>query len=286
MATVLGEEQGDAALVTFNGASFDLPLLRSRFVRHRIVAPGQPTVVDGRPHYDLLVAARRMWKGRGPDCKLSTLERLQLSVERQGDVHGSEIAEAYWGWLRDPDDPAAQALLDRIEAHNRVDLVSLAGLAAELGERLQRPRGLADMVRAADHHARQSRPARALAVLQPGLAQLRESSVVPSHASPQGGLLRDVALLAAELLRKKKAHGDAAALWAHVCRATPGHPDAHDRLAKHFEHRLRDPAAALSVAEHSTLPCPRRIARLSDKIAASGAAPVAYQTALARVSAV
>lgn len=285
VAAVLTQpDNADAALVTFNGASFDLPVLRTRFVRHRVTRPGQPTAVDGRPHYDLLVAARRMWKGRRPDCRLGTLERLQLSVERQGDVHGSEIADAYWAWLRAPEDSRTRSVIDRIEAHNRVDLVSLAGLVADIGQRLSAPVDLTDAVRAADHHVRQQRPARALALLQPVVAAFGAASGTRSDLASRSRL-RDGVLLAAELMRKAGDHRAAAALWAAVCRRDPGHPDAHDRLAKHFEHRRREPSAALTIAAGSASPCPRRIARLTRKVAATGAEPVPYDTALIRAGA-
>lgn len=284
-AVLRGPYLSRAAIVTYNGASFDIPLLRTRFVRHRLARPGAPTAVDGRPHFDLLVAARRLWKGRAPDCRLSTLERLQLSVQRRGDIHGSEIAEVYWRWIREPTDPWAQAQLDTIKAHNQVDLVSLAGLAAAIGTRLTRPRGLVEIFRAADHHARQQRPTRALTILRPALDALNPTPSPRSGArqTPQTiQTLQSVALLAADLLRKAGEHDRAASLWAWVCRGNPGDPDAHDRLAKHLEHRLRDPSAALSVAARSISPCPRRLARLTRKVEASGAAPVTFHAALAR----
>jgi len=280
--TLTGPDLAGAALVTFNGASFDVPLLRTRLVRHRLARPGQPTALDGRPHYDLLVAARRLWKGRGPDCRLSTLERLHLSVHRQGDVAGSEIADAYWAWLRAPTDPRACDVLERIAAHNRVDLVSLAGLAGQIGDRLTDPRHLADVLRAADHHARQQRAERALAILEPAIQRWRTE---PAVADPvERGLIREAALLTGELLRKTGQHPRAAEVWALVCQRSPGEPSAHESLAKHLEHKRRDPAAALSVASRSASPCPRRIARLQRKVDASGADPVPFEAALARAA--
>lgn len=268
LADVIGALQvsarAGAAIVTYNGASFDLPLLRARMVRHRLVRPGAATAVDGRPHFDLLVPARRLWQGRVDNCRLGTLERLALSVQRQGDVHGSEIAEAYWDWLRAPENPRHRAVLDRIEAHNRVDLISLAGLAAEIGRRLTCPPTAIDAVRAATHHVRQRRPERA----EPILASVLHRDPRPEERA----VFQQAALLAADLLRRDGRHTEAAALWARVCHAQPGHPEAHERLAKFLEHQARDPAAALAVADRSTLPCTARRARLARKVAASGAA--------------
>lgn len=274
-----------AAIVTFNGASFDLPLLRLRWVRTRVVRPGAASAVDRVPHFDLLHPARRMWKGRGPDCRLVTLERLLLSVERQGDVPGAEIPMWYERWLRAPHDPAATAALRRIERHNRLDLLSLLGLAGQLGARLRAPGDAEDAVRAAEHHLRRERLDQALAVVGPSLTRLGlaspEASASPDSDSRGGpsplarGVARRIVLVAAEVHRRLGEHERAAALWAWVCDQHVGEPEAHDRLAKFLEHRQRDPAAALAVAAASADPCARRLARLRRKLGAGVSPPLA-----------
>ena len=52
-------DRGASMLVTFNGKSFDLPLLRTRWVLARIEAPREP------PHLDLVHVARRLTSRAG-----------------------------------------------------------------------------------------------------------------------------------------------------------------------------------------------------------------------------
>src|SRR5829696_8851431 len=82
-------------IVTYNGKTFDVPVMETRWTFHRMEMP-----LDGVPHFDMLHPARRLWKGRpdartsGADeggCRLSTLERVLFDVQRVGDVGGFEI---------------------------------------------------------------------------------------------------------------------------------------------------------------------------------------------------
>jgi hypothetical protein len=105
-------------VVTFNGSGFDLPLLETRFVlarrRWRV----------SLPHVDLLRPARRVWTWAFPDCRLATLERDALGVERDDDVPGAMIPVLYFQYLR-----TKQARpLARVFRHNRDDVVALAAL--------------------------------------------------------------------------------------------------------------------------------------------------------------
>jgi uncharacterized protein YprB with RNaseH-like and TPR domain len=113
-----------AALVTFNGRSFDVPLMETRYVLHR-----QPFPLEGRPHVDMLHPARRLWRARGEwegsseaSCSLGTLEKLLAGVHRVGDVPGFEIPSRYFRFVRDGNARPLEAVLE----HNRLDLLSLA----------------------------------------------------------------------------------------------------------------------------------------------------------------
>jgi uncharacterized protein len=113
------------ALVTFNGKSFDWPLLATRYTLARQAMPAAAW-----PHLDLLHPARRVWRHRLPSCSLSALEAAILGVQRASDVPSALIPDLYFRYLRDGD---PQPLLP-VLAHNEADIVSLAALLIHLGQ--------------------------------------------------------------------------------------------------------------------------------------------------------
>lgn len=113
-------------LVTFNGRSFDWPMVQDRRNYHRL-----PVGRVDLPHVDLLIHARLAWRQQVPNCRLQTLERCLCRRSRQGDIPGSQIPAAYHEFVRTGD--ARQ--LSNILHHNALDLVTLAQLTMRmLGE--------------------------------------------------------------------------------------------------------------------------------------------------------
>ncbi len=112
-------------LVSYNGRTFDAPLLDMRWQFHRSRAP-----MGDKPHADMLHPARRLWRARATDpdggCSLSTLEQVLFGVERVNDVPGFEIPSRYFRFLRSGDARPLEPVLE----HNRFDLVSLAAVTA------------------------------------------------------------------------------------------------------------------------------------------------------------
>jgi uncharacterized protein YprB with RNaseH-like and TPR domain len=119
------------ALCTYNGRTFDVPLIETRFMFHRVPCP-----LDGVPHLDMLHPARRMWRQRpltmgtpDPDdssCSLSVLERQIAGLHRVGDVPGYEIPSRFFKFVRTGDARPLEAVME----HNRLDLISLAAVLA------------------------------------------------------------------------------------------------------------------------------------------------------------
>jgi uncharacterized protein YprB with RNaseH-like and TPR domain len=111
-------------LVTFNGRSFDWPMVKTRAAYHRLKVPREPF------HVDLLHHARRHWKGMFEDCRLQTLEWKVVGRRRTGDVPGAEIPERYHRFVKDGDPWPLAAVFH----HNLLDLVTMADLLVEMLE--------------------------------------------------------------------------------------------------------------------------------------------------------
>lgn len=111
-------------LVTYNGKTFDMPLLSTRFVMNRLPAPRT------LPHLDLLHVARRLHKGRLGQCRLVSLESGVLGFERGPDVPGEEIPPLYTHYLR----TGQASVLWPVVEHNAWDVMSMAALTGLYGE--------------------------------------------------------------------------------------------------------------------------------------------------------
>jgi hypothetical protein len=214
-----------AAVVSYNGASFDLPLVRTRFAMH-----GLPDPLAGARHLDLLPLARRLWRERLPDCALGTVEREVLGARRSArDVPGAEVPRRYLGFLRSRDARPLRGVLE----HNRDDVVALAALRGRIEGLLEDGAGRA----AADELVALGRWLEGLGETEAALARFRAAEPAVPEA----------AWHAARLLRRAGRHEEAAARWTALAEA--GDPRAWIELAKHREHRRRDLDGALAAVE-------------------------------------
>lgn len=123
LSYVLGHLSNCSVICTFNGATFDLPLLETRFTMNRM----RNTEMQ-KPHLDLLPIARRAWKLRLKKCNLTALEERILGSERQDDLPGALVPERYFSFLKTGD----LTLLEDILKHNAQDIVSLAHILNKL----------------------------------------------------------------------------------------------------------------------------------------------------------
>jgi uncharacterized protein len=108
-------------LITYNGKSYDQPLLETRYLLARHKTP-----FARLDHLDLLHGARRLWKLRLATCRLMQLEEQILGVYREGDLPGELIPYVYFEYLRSRE---AQRLVP-IFHHNAMDILTLACLTA------------------------------------------------------------------------------------------------------------------------------------------------------------
>lgn len=232
----------DCWLVTYNGRTFDWPLLTARFRLHRRAAP----LYAG--HLDLLPVARQLWKHRTGNARLATIEDAVCAVVRDGDLPGALIPERYFGYLRSR---RGELLRDVVE-HNRQDIVSLGLLLAVLGGYASdtnwaglHPGDLAGLARA---FVTRGRLEDALGCVEAALAADAWSLGVIDGA----GVRRYLSAERARLLARLGRRSDAYAAWLEIAlRGGPGAALAWLHVARHREHRERDVAGALAACHQA-----------------------------------
>ena len=119
------------AVITYNGKSFDIPILNTRFILQGMNSP-----FEALAHFDLLHLTRRVWKARLEHCNLGVIEKAILEMERtEEDIPGYLASEYYLDYLRTGDSTSIKGIF----YHNEQDVVSLAALFARLADILENP---------------------------------------------------------------------------------------------------------------------------------------------------
>jgi uncharacterized protein YprB with RNaseH-like and TPR domain len=220
-------------LVSFNGKAFDANLLAARFIMNRL-----PDPLAGLPHLDLLHSARRLLSHRLADRRLGALEAAVLGFEREGDIPGSEIPQRYFDWLRRRD---GRLMADVFE-HNRLDILSLAALAAHLTELID-PEG--ESIRC--------HPGDRLAAARLFLARDRHDEAVrlldPLTGCASPATAREASRELSLHHRRAGKWPAAVALWEEMVRRDEKDLFALVELAKWCEHKRRDFKRALELTE-------------------------------------
>lgn len=227
----------DSWLVTYNGRSFDWPLLVTRYRLHR----RDPPALAG--HLDLLPVARQLWRHRLDDARLATVERHICGVRRQGDLPGALIPERYFAYLRSRRADLLRDVLD----HNRQDIVSLGLLLAVLAGQAGRPEQWpavhpGDLLGLSRGFVRRRRHTEALHCVEAALGSHAWGRGVAGGGPLRRRLASDRARLLARLGRR-----DASLLaWLELAvGGGPGSAVAWIHVARHREHVEHDHAAAL-----------------------------------------
>ncbi len=141
MLHALQEDIGDAPLITFNGRSYDWPLLQTRWRMHRplwrkLGLDMTRAIPAGRAHMDLLLHARRLWSKTLHSRSLSTLERHVLGLDRGEDLSGAGIPNAWFHYLKSGDG----SVLARAFEHNVIDIVSMVALLCHVSRIVAKPK--------------------------------------------------------------------------------------------------------------------------------------------------
>jgi hypothetical protein len=237
-------------LVTYNGKTFDGPLLETRYRLARREPPHQRL-----QHVDLLHSARRIWKLRMKSCRLVELESAILGYQRVDDVPGYLVPPLYFDYLR-------YGILRRLEPvflHNRLDILSLACLTsvvlAAVGDPARAPLAHGtDLLSLARWVGREGRREAALDLYQRALR---------CGLPPEGEVRARWEMAAVH--KRMRNYGAALPLWRAL-----GTAEAFEELAKYYEHRAGDYPAALEGAREAFRLCPtgrsqRRVDRLVRK---------------------
>ena len=216
---------------TFNGKTFDLPLLKNRFIMNRI----RTDCLD-KPHIDLLHIARRVWKLRLQRCNLTKLEEALLGIPRVDDLPGAQVPERFFSYLKTGD----FSLLDDVLDHNEQDIVSLQNLLCHMCRMYENPEQLHfdedvySMGVALDrfHHAEEARRC----------YQLAGGTM---HAASQNRL--------AQSYRKSGERAEAVRIWREMIRCREGGISPYVELAKHYEHVEKNYEAALELVRKALM---------------------------------
>lgn len=228
--------QSKTTLCTFNGASFDMPLLEARFTMNRMPMP------KGMQHIDLLHVARRVWKLRLKSCRLSRVEEMVLGIQREGDLPGSLVPERYFQYLKTKD----AALLDDILEHNGQDIISLGHLLCHLMVMHEKPN---DQMQKED-------------VFSLGkVYEMRgryERARMCYRAADKGSMSAMARARLAETYRREGSTEQAAAVYEKMIRAGQGGAAPMIAMAKICEHKRKDIAAALDYTRKAMLFCADR----------------------------
>lgn len=234
---LLSDYQGEAAmlqavadfipsrpvLVSYNGKSFDLPLLNARYHQASLASPFK---LDG--HLDLLHFTRRAFSHRWRDCSLKAAERALLAFNRVDDMPGSQAPAIWRELLHRGDWRRVPALLQ----HHYHDVLSLPALLLRLSQVYAEP----DLF-GADSHA----------IARFYLRQKRDDLAEDHLRSREYRRDRQRLLDLARLYKKQKRWTEASGIWQeladqHDC------PESVENLSKYYEHIAKDYARAMTFA--------------------------------------
>lgn len=236
LCAVNADLTGRRTLVTYNGKTFDWPLLETRFVMNRL-RPAMRSPL----HIDLLHAARRIWQEHLADRRLATVEAQILGHERTDDVPGALIPALYFAYQRGGDARPLRPVLE----HNEQDLISLIALLGLIGEALADPVN-SRLRHAAEYHGL-GRWCVDLGFPETGLLCLELARRNPLSPGAEEHLLRDLA----GLYKRLRQQDDANRIWESLVAAGVLSTQPYVELAKYHEHTERDYGAALELVERA-----------------------------------
>jgi len=239
---ILNELTEQSSIVSYNGAAFDLNLLRDRMIINRVARQ-----VPFHTHIDLLHSARRLFRRRLGDCTLTNIEREIFGFHRSDDIPGYLIPSVYFNWL----DSEETCELESVLEHNRLDILALYFLLLRVAE-IHRTEGSTlehrdDIYALSRVYGRRRRHDKVTEVLAKIGDADRES------------LEEDVLLYLSFALKRTGEWADAIRIWLGLAEGKSRESyQANLELAKYFEHRSKDLEKAYYHASLAGKTCPER----------------------------
>ena len=222
-------------LVTFNGKSFDWPLLETRYRMSRKISLPTP-----RAHLDFLHPARHLWRLRLGSVRLSELERHVLAWNRGADLLSGLIPHIYFDYLRGGPPERLVPVLN----HNQMDLRGLAALSSRILSLLSDAETLGqdglELFGVSRICERRGEDIRARSLYEKSIA-----SFLPTETDR---------IARRSLARLAKRQGDfdlACELWKDAVGNSRHGYDAYEQLAIHYEHKVRDPEQARQIVRQA-----------------------------------
>ena len=222
-------------LVTFNGKSFDWPLLETRYRMSRKISVPNP-----RAHLDFLHSARNLWRLRLGSVRLSELEKHILGWDRGADLLSGLIPQIYFDYLRGGPPEQLVPVLN----HNQMDLRGLAALSTRILSLLSDAEtfgqdglelfGVSRICEKRGEHKRARK-----------LYEKSISSILPTETD------RVARRSLAKLAKREGDYDLACELWKDAVGNSRHGYDAFEQLAIYYEHKARDPERALAVVRQA-----------------------------------
>ncbi len=218
------------ATVTFNGKTFDFPLMETRYILQRKRFP-----LLKKPHLDFLFPARTLWKHTYESRKLSYLGDILLGISRDDDIDPAQIPMLYFDYLR----TNSLERLEKVFEHNALDLLGLSTLLLLAAQYIQNPSNVRD-----------EGEILGVAMLYEKAGSLERAKEIYEQAKKNAvrkEVLTGIARRLSTLKKKERLYDEALELWKILLDAEDS--SVYRELSIHFEHREKNYIKALEIVE-------------------------------------
>jgi uncharacterized protein YprB with RNaseH-like and TPR domain len=222
-------------LVTFNGKSFDWPLLETRYRMSRKIS-----VPTFRAHLDFLHPARNLWRLRLGSVRLSELEQHVLGWDRGADLLSGLIPQIYFDYLRGGPPERLIPILN----HNQMDLRGLAALSSRILSLLSDAENVGqdglELFGVSRICEKRGQHTRARKLYEKSIA-----SFLPTETD------RAARRSLARLAKREGDFGQACELWKEALGNSRHGYKAYEQLAIYYEHKVRNPDQARQIVQQA-----------------------------------